>query len=151
MTKFRVRVGNQSVSESPYNPYLESQSIHHKKKLSAATLHFVPPKPSLRCVLSVKWLKSAIIEICWYSICKTVKLKPFVFALFSQNGNQRLTFVRKSLILRVDQPGLEPGTSRLWVCCSNQLSYKSVPQFPVSRCKSSIFPWNLQDLSPKFW
>ena len=25
----------------------------------------------------------------------------------------------------VDQPGLEPGTSRLWVCCSNQLSYKS--------------------------
>jgi len=21
----------------------------------------------------------------------------------------------------VDQPGLEPGTSRLWVCCSNQL------------------------------
>lgn len=44
MTKFRVRVGNQSVSESPYNPYLESQSIHHKKKLSAATLHFVPPK-----------------------------------------------------------------------------------------------------------
>lgn len=44
MTKFRVRVGNQSVSESPYNPYLESQSIHHKKKLSAATLHFVPPQ-----------------------------------------------------------------------------------------------------------
>ena len=27
--------------------------------------------------------------------------------------------------LIVDQPGLEPGTSRLWVCCSNQLSYKS--------------------------
>jgi len=25
------------------------------------------------------------------------------------------------LILKVDQPGLEPGTSRLWVCCSNQL------------------------------
>ncbi len=42
MTKFHARVGNQSVSEPPYNPYLESQSIHHKKKLSAATLHFVP-------------------------------------------------------------------------------------------------------------
>ena len=26
---------------------------------------------------------------------------------------------------RVDQLGLEPRTSRLWVCCSNQLSYKS--------------------------
>ena len=26
----------------------------------------------------------------------------------------------------VDQLGLEPRTSRLWVCCSNQLSYKSV-------------------------
>jgi len=25
------------------------------------------------------------------------------------------------LISFVDQPGLEPGTSRLWVCCSNQL------------------------------
>ena len=33
--------------------------------------------------------------------------------------------LRKSLIISVDQPGLEPGTSRLWVCCSNQLSYKS--------------------------
>ena len=29
------------------------------------------------------------------------------------------------LIISVDQPGLEPGTFRLWVCCSNQLSYKS--------------------------
>ena len=75
--------------------------------------------------LSVKWLKSAITEICWYSICKTVKLKPFVFALFSQNENQRFTDIRKSLISNVDQPGLEPGTSRLWVCCSNRLSYKS--------------------------
>ena len=33
-----------------------------------------------------------------------VELKPIVFALFSQN---------KLLIFSVDQPGLEPGTSRL--------------------------------------
>ena len=31
----------------------------------------------------------------------------------------------KCLIISVDQLGLEPRTSRLWVCCSNQLSYKS--------------------------
>lgn len=34
--------------------------------------------------------------------------------LFSQNKNQQLTFVRKSLIVNVDQIGLEPMTSRLW-------------------------------------
>lgn len=33
--------------------------------------------------------------------------------LFSQKENQRLTFVRKSLIIYVDQIGLEPMTSRL--------------------------------------
>ena len=58
-------------------------------------------------------LKLTITEIDRYSTSKTVELKPFVFALFSQNENQRLTFVRKSLIFIVDQPGLEPGTSRL--------------------------------------
>ena len=39
---------------------------------------------------------------------------------------QLLDFLQLTLILFVDQPGLEPGTSRLRVCCSNQLSYKSV-------------------------
>lgn len=38
-----------------------------------------------------------------------MKLKPFVFALFSQNENQRFTHKRKSLISKVDQPGLEQG------------------------------------------
>ena len=39
--------------------------------------------------------------------------------------NQASAVVRKCLIFSVDQLGLEPRTSRLWVCCSNQLSYKS--------------------------
>ena len=38
-------------------------------------------------------------------------------------------------LLVVDQPGLEPGTSRLWVCCSNQLSYKSRNQFLIRGAK----------------
>ena len=43
---------------------------------------------------------------------------------------------RNSLIFSVDQPGLEPGTSRLWVCCSNQLSYKSgVSLYRISGAK----------------
>lgn len=36
-----------------------------------------------------------------------------VFALFSQKENQRLGNAPKSLIINVDQPGLEPGTFRL--------------------------------------
>ena len=53
------------------------------------------------------------------------QLKPFVYALFMQTWKKHLRETRKCLIYIVDQPGLEPGTSRLWVCCSNQLSYKS--------------------------
>ena len=48
-----------------------------------------------------------------HPMSKTRQLKQFVYALFTQNENQRLTFVRKSLTISVDQPGLEPGTSRL--------------------------------------
>ena len=35
-------------------------------------------------------------------------------------------------LLFVDQPGLEPGTSRLWVCCSNQLSYLVINTLIIS-------------------
>ena len=42
-----------------------------------------------------------------------------------QEKKKHLQNLCKCLIFSVDQPGLEPGTSRLWVCCSNQLSYKS--------------------------
>ena len=38
---------------------------------------------------------------------------------------KQLSFWLNCLIIKVDQIGLEPMTSRLWVCCSNQLSYKS--------------------------
>ena len=52
---------------------------------------------------------------------------------FSFKGHLKITFKRKSTCNKfasawfsvVDQIGLEPMTSRLWVCCSNQLSYKS--------------------------
>ena len=44
---------------------------------------------------------------------------------FLKTKNQQLEFLLSCLIISVDQPGLEPGTSRLWVCCSNRLSYKS--------------------------
>ena len=51
--------------------------------------------------------------------------KQCVFPLFSQKEKSATRISSKLLIFSVDQPGLEPGTSRLWVCCSNQLSYKS--------------------------
>ena len=41
------------------------------------------------------------------------KLKQFVYALFTQRKKKALTITRKCLISIVDQPGLEPGTSRL--------------------------------------
>ena len=61
---------------------------------------------------------------------------PWFSQCFPQYENQRLREVSKSLILRVDQLGLEPRTSRLWVCCSNQLSYKS-SEFFNSWCKGN--------------
>ena len=37
----------------------------------------------------------------------------FVYALFTQTKKKALAISRKCLITNVDQPGLEPGTSRL--------------------------------------
>ena len=56
---------------------------------------------------------------------KKRRLKQNVYALFTQTWKKHLRENRKCLIFSVDQLGLEPRTSRLWVCCSNQLSYKS--------------------------
>ena len=65
----------------------------------------------------------------WYDAKYIKKSRSFqkqcVFPLFSKKKKKQLRFCRNCLISNVDQPGLEPGTSRLWVCCSNQLSYKS--------------------------
>ena len=44
-------------------------------------------------------------------------------------------FLLNCLIFSVDQLGLEPRTSRLWVCCSNQLSYKSIEFLSNSSAK----------------
>ena len=41
------------------------------------------------------------------------KLNQFVYVLFTQRKKKALAIARKCLILWVDQPGLEPGTSRL--------------------------------------
>ena len=46
------------------------------------------------------------------SMCKQSQLKPFVYALFTQTKKKALAISRKCLISNVDQPGLEPGTSR---------------------------------------
>ena len=44
---------------------------------------------------------------------KQNQLKQFVYALFTQIKKKALAIARKCLISNVDQPGLEPGTSRL--------------------------------------
>ena len=44
-----------------------------------------------------------------------------VFPLFSRNEKSATWISSKSLIFSVDQPGLEPGTSRLWVSQSDIL------------------------------
>ena len=77
---------------------------------------------------------------------KQSQLKPFVYALFTQKKKKALAIARKCLILNVDQPGLEPGTSRLWVCCSNQLSYAAIatlfPRYvPPERVELSLSDW----------
>ena len=61
---------------------------------------------------------------------------------FRKKKNQQLQNLCKLLISSVDQPGLEPGTSRLWVCCSNQLSYKS-----EIVCKDTRF-WGIMQIFP---
>ena len=77
------------------------------------------------CLLQKKY-SCHVIESYKDSTYKSRKLKQFVYALFTQTKKKALAITRKCLIFSVDQPGLEPGTSRLWVCCSNRLSYKSV-------------------------
>ena len=42
------------------------------------------------------------------------QLKQFVYALFKQEQEKSSYEIRNCLISFVDQPGLEPGTSRLW-------------------------------------
>ena len=84
------------------------------------------------------WQVFRIVDSLWYLVSyKNEKHHGFsvrshvvmqvtrVFPLFSQNEKSATWISSKLLIFSVDQPGLEPGTSRLWVCCSNQLSYKS--------------------------
>ena len=70
---------------------------------------------------------------------------------FRKKKNQQLEFLLSCLIFSVDQPGLEPGTSRLWVCCSNQLSYKSEKSgwsgaSSFCDCKNRVFCWNWNNL-----
>ena len=91
----------------------------------------------------------------WYDAKYIKKSRSFqkqcVFPLFSKKKKKQLRFCRNCLISNVDQPGLEPGTSRLWVCCSNQLSYKSVRgEMGTSHAmwlQNYVFPWIWQ----KFW
>ena len=65
--------------------------------------------------------------------------KQCVFPLFSRQIKKELRFYLNSLIFNVDQLGLEPRTSRLWVCCSNQLSYKSnIGRLPFVGAKVGI-------------
>ena len=70
-------------------------------------------------MLYLEWYDVKLIEKSWSF------QKQCVFPLFSEKKKKHLQKLCKCLIINVDQPGLEPGTSRLWVCCSNQLSYKS--------------------------
>ncbi len=47
------------------------------------------------------------------SMRKHNQLKQFVYALFTQGHKKSSYEFRNCLIFNVDQPGLEPGTSRL--------------------------------------
>ena len=67
---------------------------------------------------------------------------------------KQLRNCRNCLIYNVDQLGLEPRTSRLWVCCSNQLSYKSDMCLMISVCKSTKIIWIVQIIGlvfAKYW
>ena len=48
-----------------------------------------------------------------YKIPQIVTLTQFVYALFTQEQEKNSYEIRNCLIFNVDQPGLEPGTSRL--------------------------------------
>ena len=47
------------------------------------------------------------------SMRKHNQLKQFGYALFTQEHKKSSCEIRNCLIFKVDQPGLEPGTSRL--------------------------------------
>ena len=74
-----------------------------------------------------------------------VREMQFCSQIVRKTKKKELHFWCNSLIFNVDQPGLEPGTSRLWVCCSNQLSYKSKNW----ECKSTLKKWEIQTFLQK--
>ena len=92
-------------------------------------------------MLYLEWYDVKLIEKSWSF------QKQCVFPLFSEKKKKHLQKLCKCLIIKVDQLGLEPRTSRLWVCCSNQLSYKSDAFNAFSAecvCKSNSFILNKQ-------
>ena len=58
-------------------------------------------------MLYLEWYDVKFIEKSWSF------QKQCVFPLFSEKKKKQLRFYRNCLIFNVDQPGLEPGTSRL--------------------------------------
>ena len=99
-------------------------------------------------MLYLEWYDVKLIEKSWSF------QKQCVFPLFSEKKKKHLQKLCKCLIIKVDQPGLEPGTSRLWVCCSNQLSYKSDTSTPqiwrICACKSTK-KWRNSQISTCFF
>ena len=73
--------------------------------------------------------------------CCSLKMHSFskfefvVSSMFPKTKKAVKLFLLNCLIFSVDQLGLEPRTSRLWVCCSNQLSYKSIEFLSNSSAK----------------
>ena len=53
------------------------------------------------------------VEFYRISLCKRAQLKQFVYALFTQLYEKSSYDVRNCFIIKVDQLGLEPRTSRL--------------------------------------
>ena len=98
-------------------------------------------------MLYLEWYDVKLIEKSWSF------QKQCVFPLFSEKKKKHLQKLCKCLIIKVDQPGLEPGTSRLWVCCSNQLSYKSdlylMDKF--AGAKILLLKHNAKFLNKKMW
>ena len=98
-------------------------------------------------MLYLEWYDVKLIEKSWSF------QKQCVFPLFSEKKKKHLQKLCKCLIIKVDQPGLEPGTSRLWVCCSNQLSYKS-DLYLMDRfadAKILLLKQNAKFLNKKMW
>ena len=59
-------------------------------------------------------------------------------SVFARQKKKQLSFRLNCLVFSVDQLGLEPRTSRLWVCCSNQLSYKSDADCRLRHCAANL-------------